>query len=145
MERAEISGNELARRLETSQSTVQGWTAGRSHPGGEYLVQLPGILRVSGHWLLTEEGPIEPPGEETTGPYAQAKREADMVVRERLVRALETITQELREEQAAATSPAPAMARVIQEAGDVVRDDQARRRSQPSKPAGRGGKKRKRA
>lgn len=39
------------------------WATGDSKPGGRYLEALPEVLGVSGHWLLTGKGPIEPPGE----------------------------------------------------------------------------------
>jgi hypothetical protein len=29
-------------------------------PSGELMIRLPGILGISGHWLLTGEGPMRP-------------------------------------------------------------------------------------
>jgi transcriptional regulator with XRE-family HTH domain len=63
MEKAGYSGVGLAAKLDTSKSTVQQWTSGKNYPGGEYLVQLPKLLNISGHYLLCGEPPIEPPGE----------------------------------------------------------------------------------
>lgn len=46
------------------QATVSEWARGISLPSAERLVLLPEVLEVSGHWLLTGRGPIEPPGME---------------------------------------------------------------------------------
>jgi hypothetical protein len=68
-----IGQNELARLLEpyglmTQPSTVHGWMPPRateagdeppSLPGGKFLLVLPEILRINGHWLLTGAGPRE--------------------------------------------------------------------------------------
>lgn len=61
-----LSQSELARRLGTGQSTVQGWVEAGKLPGTRYLADLPAALECSGHWLLTGEGPIEPPGQTPT-------------------------------------------------------------------------------
>lgn len=52
----------LWRALDSTHQTVSKWEVG-AVPGGDLLAKLPEILKVSGHWLLTGEGPIEPPGE----------------------------------------------------------------------------------
>ena len=47
----------LARALKLSSSgIVNGWVKQGTPPGGEHLEQLPHILKVNGHWLLTGEG-----------------------------------------------------------------------------------------
>lgn len=68
-----LTENQLATKLKTSASTVGGWfpkrngirVAGGKVPGGVHLAQLPRILSVSGHWLLTGDEPRKPiaPGE----------------------------------------------------------------------------------
>lgn len=37
-------------------SVVNRWVKGEAIPEGRYMVKLPTILKVNGHWLLTEEG-----------------------------------------------------------------------------------------
>ena len=59
--RSGLSQQQLAKRLGTSQSTVNGWISGRNVPAGDFLLRLPELLGISGHWLLTGEEPIEPP------------------------------------------------------------------------------------
>jgi transcriptional regulator with XRE-family HTH domain len=56
MQRCGLNQSELARELGTSQSAVSAWLAGGKLPEGKLMVQLPGVLRASGHWLLTGEG-----------------------------------------------------------------------------------------
>lgn len=46
----------LAQLLETSPGTVHPWFARRAMPGGKYMIRLPKILGVDGHWLLTGKG-----------------------------------------------------------------------------------------
>ena len=57
-----LSQKALADVIGGDQPTVQRWLVdGGSLPAGKYLVQLPGALKVSGHWLLTGKGPMAPP------------------------------------------------------------------------------------
>lgn len=84
---------ELARQLKTRQSTTSGWWNGTAAPSAAWLIRLPGVLGVSGHWLLTEEGRMEAPGEKELEPYRIARESAEAEVtsrvREAVVRALE--------------------------------------------------------
>jgi phage repressor protein C with HTH and peptisase S24 domain len=48
-------------------------------PGGRALMRLPQILGVSGHWLLTGEGPMRPDNEDRE---AEAFRRIAQIVRE---------------------------------------------------------------
>lgn len=52
---------QLAEAIKVDTGAVSRWLAGDRVPGGEWLMKLPGALRVSGHWLLTGEPPEEPP------------------------------------------------------------------------------------
>jgi transcriptional regulator with XRE-family HTH domain len=52
---------DLARDLGVPHATVLKWSGG-SVPGGDLLAKLPKALGVSGHWLLTGEGPADAPG-----------------------------------------------------------------------------------
>jgi transcriptional regulator with XRE-family HTH domain len=45
----------LARQLDVRNATVSAWVRGDSIPEGQYLLRLPGLLDVDGHWLLTGE------------------------------------------------------------------------------------------
>ncbi len=58
LKRAGITQALLAKRLGIDRSAVCNWLGGRSIPKGEYLLQMPDILNVDGHWLLTGRGPI---------------------------------------------------------------------------------------
>jgi transcriptional regulator with XRE-family HTH domain len=74
---------ELAERLGVSPGQLSRWRNDREPPpGGAYMVQLPGLLGVDGHWLLTGEGEMQrrAPGE--------AERRLELV-REALVRPLD--------------------------------------------------------
>lgn len=64
-EESGLAQNELARRLtalglKASGGTVNGWVKRGAIPSGEYLIVLPDLLGVSGHWLLTGLGPKKP-------------------------------------------------------------------------------------
>ena len=66
-----LGGEERA----ASGSAVNAWFVHGKLPEGKYMLKLPGLLGVSGHWLLTGEGPMEPkPGEIDS--YAEGLREA---------------------------------------------------------------------
>ena len=56
--RAGLSQAALATIVDVSPSTVSDWYAGRYLPRAEVLMQLPEVLDVSGHWLLTGRGRI---------------------------------------------------------------------------------------
>lgn len=53
---------EIADQVGVSQASVSEWRRGVSLPSAEKLAQLTMVLGVSGHWLLTGEGPVEPAG-----------------------------------------------------------------------------------
>jgi hypothetical protein len=64
----------LARELGWSDESVVGsWIRAGAMPEAEVLSRLPGLLRCSGHWLLTGEG--------TTDPDAEVGRRLDMIRR----------------------------------------------------------------
>lgn len=52
----EMSQAELSRSLGVGQATVSEWFTRHRVPNGAVLLQLPGVLGVNGHWLLTGEG-----------------------------------------------------------------------------------------
>lgn len=47
---------DLAKGLGVDPSRVSRWVNDEEMPGGGILMRLPGLLRCSGHWLLTNEG-----------------------------------------------------------------------------------------
>lgn len=57
-----VDQTECARRLGTGQSTTQPYFARKKVPGGVILSRAPAALEISGHWLLTGEGTMDPPG-----------------------------------------------------------------------------------
>jgi hypothetical protein len=52
------SQSALAVKLDVRPSTVTAWVLGDALPEGKHMIRLPGLLRVSGHWLLTGEQPM---------------------------------------------------------------------------------------
>ena len=66
----------FAERIGKGQGTVQPWLVdgGRqTSPDAEVLAEIVGVLGISGHWLLTGEGPKEAPGHPVTEPYLLAR------------------------------------------------------------------------
>ena len=57
MEEAGMNQDSLADAVGAGQSTVNAWLKGRTFPSGQYLIQMPGLFNVSGHWLLTGHQP----------------------------------------------------------------------------------------
>lgn len=55
------SQGDLADRIEASRNAVGQWERDETLPDGKSMVQLPGVLGISGHWLLTGEGDMLPP------------------------------------------------------------------------------------
>jgi transcriptional regulator with XRE-family HTH domain len=53
-----LNQNEVAYRLSTAPARISEWCNGRSMPDFRFLSMLPEALNVSGHWLLTGEGPM---------------------------------------------------------------------------------------
>ena len=81
----------MARRLGGSQQAVSPWLdlARADIPKGRLMLALPGALKVSGHWLLTGEGPRElVAGEEAA--YRAGLEEGRRLERERLHAAMAT-------------------------------------------------------
>lgn len=62
MGRRGINQEELAKLVPAGAGTVNGWVKDGVIPSGRHMVRLPEVLGVSGHWLLTGEGPKDPPG-----------------------------------------------------------------------------------
>ena len=61
---AHASQSQLARELGMkAPSQVNRWCRGESLPEGRYMAQLPELLAVSGHWLLTGQGLMVPDSE----------------------------------------------------------------------------------
>lgn len=62
------SQSELAAKIGAAKGTVSDWFNPKKEPeaivpDGERMAKLPSVLGVSGHWLLTGEGPSVPGGE----------------------------------------------------------------------------------
>lgn len=72
IERAPLNRTEIAKELSefedlgTKPGRISEWTATvkPSLPDGRVMLLLPGILGVSGHWLLTGQGPMIPDEED---------------------------------------------------------------------------------
>jgi len=60
VEQSRLRQREIAKRLGGREATVSDWMAGRTAPNLDQLLRLPGLLNVSGHWLLTGAGPMRP-------------------------------------------------------------------------------------
>ena len=77
------SQQDLADTLGVSQSAVSDWARDENLPEGRFLIQMPGLFGVSGHWLLTGED-----RDTLGGPTASALREE---LRSRVLAALEAV------------------------------------------------------
>lgn len=75
MSEAGFDQTRLAEAVGTTQQTVSAWLAKGILPEGKAMVRLPGVLGVSGHWLLTNEGPRDLPTEVDPG-YREGLRQA---------------------------------------------------------------------
>lgn len=60
LERSPYNQTTLAKHLETTSQVVNKWLRQGVTPEGRYLLALPDLLGVSGHWLLTGEGEMVP-------------------------------------------------------------------------------------
>ena len=89
MQIRKVNQARLAEGLGTSQSTVSGWKTGAALPDAAALEQLPGLLRISGHWLLTGKGEMDEPGAAQTEPFELARLEVSAELRRRVLFALE--------------------------------------------------------
>jgi transcriptional regulator with XRE-family HTH domain len=54
---------DLDRETGAGTGLISKWLNGKQEPSAEWLGKLSIALRVSGHWLLTDQLPVEPPGE----------------------------------------------------------------------------------
>ena len=90
MKRAGMNKTQLARALEARNATVTAWLKHGAIPTGDYLMQMPGVLGVDGHWLLTGEyrGDFPQEGERTLRPVGGYELES---LRGLLVSALEIV------------------------------------------------------
>lgn len=64
-----ITQAELARRLGVSAATISEWLTRGRVPSVEAVLFLPSALGVSGHWLLSGEGPRDLPHASCGDPY----------------------------------------------------------------------------
>ena len=78
----------LAELLQTGQSTISGWKNGTALPDARALERLPTLLRISGHWLLTGEGSMDPPTSQELEPYQQARFLVSREMREAVINAV---------------------------------------------------------
>lgn len=141
---------DLAKALGVPHATALKWRTG-SVPGGDLLAKLPEVLGVSGHWLLTGEGPIEPPGvpvewEALRRAVAAEEREAVLAafgevadaIRERAVAIATGQADPVVEEGVAGGPLRPAVARTLKERlaadAEAIRADQGIRRRRPPAP-----------
>jgi transcriptional regulator with XRE-family HTH domain len=89
MEDAGIDQTALAKELGTAQPVVWRWCKQAVVPEGRFLLRLPAILNISGHWLLTEQGSKRPPDAEQIAPYEQARRSVAAEFRVKILNALQ--------------------------------------------------------
>jgi len=71
-----MSQADLARELGVGVATVSEWFTRGRVPNGDVLLRLPNALRVSGHWLLTGEGPRETEHARGGDPYLHGAQDA---------------------------------------------------------------------
>lgn len=89
-ERSGLTQAELAQRCAAATGTVSDWFNPEKGavPDGERMARLPAALNVSGHWLLTGEGPTVASGE---GAIKRAERAGAAAVIVDLARALDQL------------------------------------------------------
>jgi transcriptional regulator with XRE-family HTH domain len=78
-------------KLNIDSGMLSRWLSGERDPEADNLAKIPEALGVSGHWLLTGEGPREAPGEAVIGPYRQARIEAVVEVRRLVLEAVAAV------------------------------------------------------
>lgn len=131
---------QLAEALETSQGTISGWLSGGSLPNAELIMRLPGALNVSGHWLLTEDGPMERVGPEVRTSLELARAEFALELEAAARRVLAELLEKMRSGLFAAVakqlSPAPTPERIQQAVRDVA---SAAAKTRPPKKRDAGG------
>jgi transcriptional regulator with XRE-family HTH domain len=106
LERAGIGQAELAKSVGTGQGTVSAWLATHRPdvPTARFFLELPAALDVSGHWLLTGEGPMAPPTASEGDTYRRGVEEGLRQARVRVAEALRpapTGSDEVAEDRAA--------------------------------------------
>lgn len=72
----EMSQADLARDVGVGVATVSEWFTRGRVPNGDVMLRLPGALKVSGHWLLTGEGPRELELSPAGDPYLRGANDA---------------------------------------------------------------------
>lgn len=76
LEDRHMSQADLARDLGVGDATVSEWFTRGRVPQGDVMLRLPHVLQVSGHWLLTGEGPREMAFRGDEDPYLRGARDA---------------------------------------------------------------------
>lgn len=71
-----MSQADLARDLGVGVATVSEWFTRGRVPNGDVMLRLPNTLEVSGHWLLTGEGPRDLEHRREVDPYLQGVQDA---------------------------------------------------------------------
>lgn len=71
-----MSQADLARDLGVGVATVSEWFTRGRVPSGDIMLRLPQTLQVSGHWLLTGEGPRELEQHHGEDPYLRGAQDA---------------------------------------------------------------------
>lgn len=124
-----ITKNELARRIGAAGPTVIEWFTQGALPDGEKLARLPEALEVNGHWLLTGDGPMLPPGA-GSGASDQAFRLGAQAVTAEVRRFVSDLEQRYteKEESEAATQRAARRLALTQEQADRARQEPGRRK-----------------
>lgn len=85
----EMTPADFARETGAGSGRVSKWMNGEQKPGPEALAKICRVLRVSGHWLLTDEGQMEPPETREISVVEQARREVGQEVRQRIKAAVD--------------------------------------------------------
>lgn len=125
MKKKDLSQERLGELIGAEQGVVQRWVRNKTLPEGKYMVQLPGALGLSGHYLLTGQPPKEPPGEAAANQFDVAKGVMGGYVARRLAEVIEATLKSIEEENAA----------VLLAAGGALASSQ-----NPLPPPGRAGK-----
>ncbi|HET7461300.1 MAG TPA: helix-turn-helix transcriptional regulator [Longimicrobium sp.] len=71
-----MSQADLARELGVGVATVSEWFTRGRVPNGDVMLRLPAALNVSGHWLLTGQGPREYEPAPNGDPYLRGASDA---------------------------------------------------------------------
>ena len=79
-----MSQADLARGLGIGVATVSEWFTRGRVPNGDVMLRLPSALQVSGHWLLTGEGPRDLQRTRGMDPYLRGVQDALTYIHEGL-------------------------------------------------------------